>query len=212
MVVPSGIDKSENGGAFPPRLVAVEGVRAYLALWVVVCHAMWASGYEPAMLSGLPSLLRQGDLAVEVFVIISAFVIFLLLDTKRLSFGQFIVRRFFRLFPLFIALFIIAIPLSRVSLWNATHAAAYLAPQHIDHLVLLIDSWWQNLHWHLPLHLLMLQGAVPERLLQDAPGAFLDPRGACLSSGSSTWWRPWSSALPSVRDRIAGSVSSWAAR
>jgi peptidoglycan/LPS O-acetylase OafA/YrhL len=136
---------------------------------------MWASGYEPGMLSGLPSLLRQGDLAVEVFVIISAFVIFLLLDTKRISFGPFIVRRFFRLFPLFIALFIIAIPISRVSLWNATHAAAYLTPQHIAHQVLRIESWWQNLQWHLPLHLLMLQGAVPETLLKDSPGAFLDP-------------------------------------
>jgi peptidoglycan/LPS O-acetylase OafA/YrhL len=136
---------------------------------------MWASGYEPAMLSGVPSLLRRGELAVEVFVIISAFVIFLLLDTKRISFGPFIVRRFFRLFPLFIALFVIAIPLSRVSLWNATHAVAYMTPQHIDHQVLRIESWWQNLQWHVPLHFLMLQGAVPDAWLQDSPGAFLDP-------------------------------------
>ncbi len=170
-----GLDAGENGGGSTPRLGSVEGVRGYLALWVVACHAMWASGYEPAMLSGLPKLLRQGDLAVEVFVIISAFVIFMLLDTKRMSFGQFIVRRFFRLFPLFIALFIVAIPISRVSLWNVTHAAAYLTPQHIDHQVLRIESWWQNLQWHVPLHLVMLQGAVPEGLLQDSPGAFLDP-------------------------------------
>jgi len=149
--MPSGFDVRENGGDSPPRLGAVEGVRAYLALWVVVCHAMWASGYERAMLSGLPYLLRRGDLAVKVFIIISAFVIFLLLDTKRPSFGQFIVRRSFRLFPLFIALFLIAIPVSRVSLWNATHAAAYLSSQHIDHQVLRIESWWQNLHWHVPL-------------------------------------------------------------
>ena len=171
----SGVNVSESAGAAPSRLGAVEGVRAYLALWVVVCHAMWASGYEPTSLSGLSGLLRRGDLAVEVFVIISAFVIFLLLDSKRMSFGPFIVRRFFRLFPLFVALFVIAIPISRVSLWNVTHAAAYLTPQHIDHQVLRIDSWWQNLQWHVPLHLLMLQGAVPDRLLQDSPGAFLDP-------------------------------------
>jgi peptidoglycan/LPS O-acetylase OafA/YrhL len=136
---------------------------------------MWASGYEPGMLSGLPSLLRQGDLAVEVFVIISAFVIFLLLDTKRLAFGSFIVRRFFRLFPLFVVLFVLAIPISKVSLWHATHAAAHLTPQHIDHQVLRIESWWQNLQWHVPLHLVMLQGAVPETMLRDSPGAFLDP-------------------------------------
>src|SRR5262245_31635660 len=104
METPSPGEQRLDSGGSPPRLGAVEGMRAYLALWVVVCHAMWASGYEPAMLSGLPSVLRQGDLAVEVFVIISAFVIFLLLDTKKLTFGSFIVRRFFRLFPLFIVL------------------------------------------------------------------------------------------------------------
>ena len=157
------------------RLGCVEGARAYLALWVVVCHVMWASGYEANQLSGLPGLLRQGGCAVDVFIVISAFVIFLLLDTKRPAFGPFIVRRFFRLFPLFIALFAIAIPLSRVSLWNLEHAAAYLTPSQIDHRVLRIASWWENLQWHIPLHVAMLQGAVPEALLPESPGAFLDP-------------------------------------
>jgi len=159
----------------PARLGCVEGARAYLALWVVVCHVLWASGYEANRLSGLPNFLRQGGCAVDVFVIISAFVIFLLMDTKRLSFGQFILRRFFRLFPLFIALFIVAIPLSRVSLWNLDHAAAYLTPEQIDHRAVRIISWWQNIQWHVPLHLVMLQGAVPDTVLPESPGAFLDP-------------------------------------
>jgi peptidoglycan/LPS O-acetylase OafA/YrhL/uncharacterized protein involved in exopolysaccharide biosynthesis len=136
---------------------------------------MWASGYEAHQLSGLPGLLRQGGCAVDVFIVISAFVIFLLLDTKRPAFAPFIVRRFFRLFPLFIALFAIAIPLSRVSLWNLEHAAAYLTPIEIDHRVLRIASWWENLQWHIPLHVAMLQGAVPEAVLPESPGAFLDP-------------------------------------
>jgi peptidoglycan/LPS O-acetylase OafA/YrhL/uncharacterized protein involved in exopolysaccharide biosynthesis len=157
------------------RLGCVEGARAYLALWVVICHVMWASGYEANQLSGLPALLRQGACAVDVFIVISAFVIFLLLDTKRPAFGPFIVRRFFRLFPLFIALFVIAIPLSRVSLWNLEHAAAYLTPEQIDHRVLRIASWWENLRWHIPLHAAMLQGAIPDAVLPESPGAFLDP-------------------------------------
>jgi peptidoglycan/LPS O-acetylase OafA/YrhL len=167
--MPSAVTES------PARLGCVEGARAYLALWVVVCHVLWASGYEADQFSGLPNLLRQGGCAVDVFVIISAFVIFLLMDTKRLSFGQFIMRRFFRLFPLFIALFIIAIPLSQVSLWNLDHAAAYLTPEQIDHRTFRIVSWWQNIQWHVPLHVLMLQGAVPDAVLPESPGAFLDP-------------------------------------
>lgn len=170
----SAFDLGESGASSPPRLEPVEGLRAYLALWVVVCHVMWASGYQSGELFGLAKVLREGGYAVKVFIIISAFVIFLLLDTKRMTFGQFIVRRFFRLFPLFILLFLIAIPISRLSLWNVTHAAAYLSPEQMQHEASRIQSWWQNLHWHISLHVPMLHGAVPQALLQDAPGAFLD--------------------------------------
>ena len=55
------------------RVVAIEGLRGYLALWVLVCHAFWASGIETGTLSGLPQLLRQGDLAVRLFIIVSGF-------------------------------------------------------------------------------------------------------------------------------------------
>src|SRR5205809_969210 len=47
------------------RLAAVEGVRAYLAFWVLICHVLWAAGYQAGKMSGLPRLLREGHSAVD---------------------------------------------------------------------------------------------------------------------------------------------------
>jgi len=123
--------------------------------------------------------LGTGGYAVELFIILSGFVITYLLDKQGETYLQFIVRRFFRLFPVFIVLFVVAIPLSHVSLWNVTHASQYLTSEVIesgdDSGIAKVESWWENIHWNIPLHLLMLHGAVPDMLVKDAPGAFLVP-------------------------------------
>ena len=77
-------------------------MRAYLAFWVVLCHVLWMSGYTEDFFSGPAKLLVQGRRAVDVFIIISGFVIFSVLDQQKEGWRPFIVRRFFRLFPLFI--------------------------------------------------------------------------------------------------------------
>jgi len=155
------------------RLTHIEGLRAYLAFWVLICHVLWTSGYTEDLLSGLPRLLVHGDSAVDLFIIISGFVVFFLLDKQQETYGQFIVRRFFRLFPLFIVLFFLAIPLSRVTWWNATHSSLYWEPGQLAYVTALVPSWWHNLYWHIPLHLLMLHGVVPDALIRDSPSAFL---------------------------------------
>jgi peptidoglycan/LPS O-acetylase OafA/YrhL len=157
------------------RLSAIEGLRGYLALWVVICHVLWVSGVAQEGIPEALRVLRDGSYAVDIFVIVSGFVIFLLLDTQRATYQQFILRRFFRLFPLFIALFVVSIPLSRLSLWNVAHASQYLTPEYVQSLTGTMTSWWQNFSWHVPLHLVMLHGTVPAYLLPDAPGAFLVP-------------------------------------
>ena len=159
-----------------PRLIPLEGLRAYLALWVLFCHACWAGGYLSFdASSNVRHLVLSGALAVDIFIIISGFVIFFLLDKQRETYMQFIVRRFFRLFPVFFALFTVAIPLSQLAIWNVTQASQYLPPNEIERLTGTMGSWWENIQWHLPLHVLMLHGLVPEVLLKEAPQAFLMP-------------------------------------
>jgi peptidoglycan/LPS O-acetylase OafA/YrhL len=157
------------------RLLPVEGLRAYLALWVVVDHVLWISGYEWNALTGFPRLMGLGTYAVHLFILISGFVIALTLDKQRETYWEFIVRRFFRLFPVFIVLFVVAIPLSHVHLWNVTHAGQYFRPDQIIFFTEMLESWWANIQWNIPLHVLMLHGTAPEVLVKGAPGAFLVP-------------------------------------
>jgi peptidoglycan/LPS O-acetylase OafA/YrhL len=60
-----------------------------------------------------------------------------------------------------------------------THASQYLTSEMIesddDSGIATVESWWENIHWNIPLHILMLHGAVPDRLVKDAPSAFLVP-------------------------------------
>ena len=157
------------------RLLPIDGMRAYLALWVLIVHVLWVTGYWQDMLIGLPQLSASGGYAVDLFIIISGFVIMLVLDTQRETYIPFIVRRFFRLFPVFIVLFVVAIPLSHLNLWNVTHASKYLTSDQIAEQIDGIELAWKNLPWHLLLHMAMLHGTVPDVLIKDAPGAFLVP-------------------------------------
>ena len=62
------------------RLLPIDGLRGYLALWVLVGHVLWLSGFEPETLAGLPRLFRTAQSAVDLFIIISGSVIMLALD------------------------------------------------------------------------------------------------------------------------------------
>ncbi len=159
--------------AVMPRLVAIEGLRAWLALWVLVCHVLWCSGIHSDTSLPFLQLLVKGNYAVQLFMIVSGFVIFLLLDKQGESYRQFVVRRFFRLFPLFLVVFLVAIPLSRLASWDAAHSTQYWSAHQIDYFTAEVQSWWSNIAWHVPLHLSMLHGAVPPALLPDSSFAFL---------------------------------------
>ena len=123
------------------RLAPIEGLRAYLALWVVVTHVMFFSsaafqGLNPAgALRGLVRLLESGPLAVQVFMIISGFVITVLLDKRRENYAQFIVRRFFRLYPVYLLL--IAVNLVAYAWrWDTfAHSQQYMSQEGIDYIV-----------------------------------------------------------------------------
>lgn len=159
------------------RLSHIEGLRAYLAFWVVFDHVLGACGYSVQMLHGLTKIIRQGWLSVDIFIIISGFVIFYLLDNKNEKYKRFIIRRFFRLWPLFIILFAIGIPTSILSLSNL-HEFSDLYPKSSAAAELGVErihSWWDHIYIHIGLHLPMLHGIVPDAIVPSAPSAFLGP-------------------------------------
>ena len=124
------------------RLPELDGVRGLLAVWVWLYHAIYISGVWKT----LPQAARfflGGDKAVDIFIILSGFVISLLLLRERQPYRTYIARRFLRLYPVYIVCLTVA-ALFQVAGWMpfqlpTDHAGSYFL-----------------------VNMMMLQGAVPD--------------------------------------------------
>lgn len=127
----------------PRHLSALDGIRALAVLAVIASHFPVLLGYQqPTPWSWLNKLIRGGFLGVDVFFVLSGFLITSLLLTEHSRFRQinlryFFARRALRLFPalyLLLAIdFIIAIyeKTSLFGQWNITWAT-----------VLYLNNWY----------------------------------------------------------------------
>ena len=96
------------------KLPFLDGIRGFAALWVLVSHCLVDAGC-PA-----PSLLRSGSLAVDLFIIMSGFLMTYHYHLReeaepwdlRSTWVNFYVRRFFRIAPLYYILLFVAFVLS----------------------------------------------------------------------------------------------------
>lgn len=156
------------------QFIPIEGLRGYLALWVAVGHGLQTSGY--LALPGPLKVLLQGEEAVNLFIVISGFVITHLLLTARESYGPYLVRRFFRLYPLFVVACVAGY--FSMLLWPALvqdvpwrDMAGW--PRYAD-TVLEIASQSRDHFWpHALLHATMLHGLVPMEWLPVASKTLL---------------------------------------
>ena len=87
------------------RISHLDGMRGLAILFVVLFHAFYRwSEIEPWQINPiLRSLSSYGWIGVELFFIISGYVIFLTLD-RNLSMLSFVKKRWFRLFPAMLAI------------------------------------------------------------------------------------------------------------
>lgn len=156
------------------RIPEFEGLRGYLAWWVFVFHAITIAGYSENDFPRGIRLLVRGEYPVDVFIILSGFVIFMLLESKRQSYRTFITQRFFRLYPVFIVVFTLAVlahPLRIESLSWISWSLNDLDTLRITRWHETDNHYWQNIFGHLTL----LHSAIPETLLPTSSTAFLSP-------------------------------------
>jgi peptidoglycan/LPS O-acetylase OafA/YrhL len=130
-----------------------DGLRGALAFWVFAFHAVAIAGLWEE-LPGTVAALLDGWQAVNVFIILSGFVITSLLLNAREGYGVFITRRFLRLWPTF-----------------AVCIFAALAVQALG----LMPVQGEQLVTHIFVHATMLHSAMPEWLLPGSTGAILNP-------------------------------------
>ena len=155
------------------RLTEIEGLRGYLAWWVVAGHIVEFSG-KPE-LPGALGLLNQGPLAVDVFIVISGFVICYLLDSQREQYGIFILRRALRLLPLFLVACIAGALLLSWEHDNLLQLQPVLPGWLFQRFLSINQAASDQLGIHLLSHALMLHGALPHSLVPWGSFALLSP-------------------------------------
>lgn len=140
------------------KILPLEGLRGVMAWWVVLGHLSLAMGWN------LPVIDRNG-LAVDVFIVLSGFVIAGLIDRRSEPFAPYITRRVFRLAPLYLVVLLISAALLPVQqfAWETLPDTARNAGR-IELVRLALD----NLPAHLAVHLPLAQGIVPNRVLPQA--------------------------------------------
>jgi peptidoglycan/LPS O-acetylase OafA/YrhL len=162
----------------------LDGLRGLLALWVAISHILCWTGMSdrwqlPDMIQEAWKVLIYAQSAVDIFIILSGFVIsFLIVKFQATypkdSYKAFITNRFFRLYPVYLICLMISIP------------ASMLVPTILEHSTWSHTSYFVTLRsivaseqgaplQHLALHLSLLNGLIPKSLLSNATATFLPP-------------------------------------
>jgi peptidoglycan/LPS O-acetylase OafA/YrhL len=140
------------------KVQAYEGLRAVMALWVLAGH-IWATFSERI------TLIQKNALAVDVFIILSGFVIARLTHKKREPYAVYITRRVFRIFPLYLLVLGISATLLPYYV-QALTALPFQTSRDADRLSQSLAAV-QHITPHLLVHITLLQGLIPEKLMPD---------------------------------------------
>ena len=167
------------GAPAPDKHIAqFDGLRGLLALWVVIAHILSFCGYAdvaiPRPFGMAWAVFVDAVTAVDVFIILSGFVITFQLRERRPSYVKFMVGRVFRIYPVYLVCLGIGI------------GVASFAPVVVE------SKTWQNtafVQWfggacaeeqnrlgpHVAAHLTLLFGLLPALVLPHATATLLAP-------------------------------------
>lgn len=160
-------DRGSKGSWIPE----LEGLRGILALWVFVGHGLGMAGIALGDLPIWLRPLRSGTLAVDVFIVLSGFVIAGLVERERLPWFAFITRRWFRLFPAYAVCLLLGwLTLQHAESLGSAKGLGELSNQ----VVLRVGQTREHLVAHVIAHAFMLHGVLPNEVLPFSTGAFVD--------------------------------------
>ncbi|MBB1247622.1 acyltransferase family protein [Rhizobium sp. G21] len=142
------------------QLGFLDGLRGYASLWVVIGHAMFLTGYKVG-------LFAQPDLAVEIFIIISGFLMtyhYQLRENrepwdKASTWTIFWIRRFFRIAPLYYVCLALALWFGP-QLWQDRLDAAAIFPGGVEEQMRYADRYLDQSLTNILLHVSFIFGAT----------------------------------------------------
>lgn len=151
---------------------SIEGLRAWMAWWVVVGHAIHLGGPPAWLPEAALKFLVRGDTAVNVFIIVSGFVICHLRITSQEPYRDYIGRRFLRLAPVYATCLALAVVTAEY------YRFAYVDLPFATESTMRMDRIAETeahpiAHWLA--HATMLHGLVPVNVLPYAGTSILGP-------------------------------------
>ncbi|WP_372055255.1 acyltransferase [Tistrella mobilis] len=158
--------------------ISIESLRAWMAWWVVVGHALRLSGLDNYALQGIhlppviAKILGSSGTAVNVFIIVSGFVITHLFISKQEAYSKYITRRAFRLFPVYLVC--LAAAIITMKFYILSYVDLGFSAGSDDKGARLIEQS-ENFWIHLAAHLTMLHGLIPDEILPYAGSTILSP-------------------------------------
>lgn len=157
----------------PGKLIELDSLRGFMALWVYLTHFMFLLGIGK---SGIAGLISNGSMAVSVFMILSGFAITTSLLATPQTYGQYMARRFFRIYPIYL----VGLMLGLLTSWtypDLLQSLGWAAPSDISRIAARTAGETEALWPHLLGHLTLIHGAIPDSLLY----------GSALSFNSPAW-------------------------
>ena len=147
-----------------------EGLRGLLAAWVVFGHILLFSGFEYE--DGWFGIIFSPVLGVYAFMMLSGFVIFAALDQRPTNWFNFMSRRFWRLFPVYVLCMGLAIVLFNMSTAvSNSNTLAIFGPENLERL----DDVERNFGLYLAADATLLQCLLPRAWFPFAHESFLPP-------------------------------------
>jgi peptidoglycan/LPS O-acetylase OafA/YrhL len=173
------------------RIDELEGLRGILALWVALSHIFCWCGFAMFPFA-VPHFLNQtvyhfwvefsfAGGAVDTFIILSGFAISYMLHARSYTYRQFMIGRFFRIYPIFLVcllagfmtIYLMPFVLDAVGWRDNEYFRLYVRPN--------LDSALSQPWAHLVSHLTLLFGAIPEKIILPVASATLLPPAWSIS-------------------------------
>jgi peptidoglycan/LPS O-acetylase OafA/YrhL len=149
-----------------PIIYELEGLRGLLALWVFIFHACRFCGITTF-------LIPNGGFAVNVFMILSGFVISRLLISKPEPYLPYLARRAARIYPAYLIALMSGIVIS--GLISSVYAEIPWPQEDITREVIRHTIEMQKFIPLVTVHLALLHGIFPEEILKTSSLAFVGP-------------------------------------
>lgn len=138
----------------------MDSLRGLMAGWVFLSHVCFFAGLK----DGPFALIAMGGPAVTVFIILSGFAITISLLRSESSYSDYIARRFFRIYPVYLIGLAMGLATS-FAYPDLLASLEWVDPTSIDRIDRRTDGEADAFWLHLVAHLTLLHGIIPDNIL-----------------------------------------------